>query len=488
MPVKNISHNQTGIPMTRVPVRHKVALGLPRGYKETPSSNPLVAPKKLFHFIAQSRNNDGEWAIDEDLQKRVFGDEKKPKELKIQLVGNEIEDMVISDLFYWHNEIGAKCSCGTVKTYFEQWCEENDVAWEYPLSGVRSESELILLIAEKKVHDRVNEFIRIAKVLVEKYIADMEGHPQYDFSVSDIINSSLAIRRIKKENKSFPCAFRKCPDYAFGRCKYNGRFFFLFDGDDIGDIATLVTTSPKNIKNIQWGLENIIGKVVRGQKKKGMTLHGISCRLVGVTEKGMYTNSNGKQSSTKFFIVSLKGPHDKMVESGAAILKQAREMIELYPDGMKVEFDEGDLITLSKERLDEFTNGETSGTLLPSETKEQFKVIDEARKTRTDRANASKAGKKKPAIKEELLKLAKNIEDEELVYMIGIMGDALEKLKITNGSTRLAESLSASIKTEEITVEKILLGQSYIDNLGNKINLEKRLKVYQKKQTKKGVK
>ena len=471
--------------MTRVPVRHKVALGLPRGYKETPSSKPLGAPKKLFHFIAQSRDENGEWAIDVDLQKRVFGEEEKPKELKIQLVGNEVEDMVISDLFYWHSEIGAKCSCGTIKTYFQQWCEDNDVAWEYPLSGVRSESELMLLIAERKVHERVNEFIRVAKVLVEKYIADMESHPYYDFSISDVITASLATRRIKNENKSFPCGFRKCPDYAFGRCKYNGRFFFLFDGDDIGDIATLVTTSPKNIKNIQWGLENIIGKVVLGQKKKGMSLHGISCRLVGVAEKGMYSNQEGKQASTKFFIVSLKGPFNSMIESASAILNQAREMAELYPDGIKVEFDEGDLITLSKERLDEFTNGESNETSLPKKTTKEFKVIDESKKTKSDRVNENKKGKKKSTIKADLFKLTKDIKDEELLYMIEVIAIALEKLKTTNGLTRLTDSLKAAVRSGEITVDKILKAQSFIENLGSKVSLDKKLKAYQKKQTKK---
>ena len=276
MAVKDVSHDRDGNMITKIPVKYKISLGLPAGHKTQAHPNGTSYPIKLFYFLPQSRNEQGEWEYDPKLCKKLFGSDDikkiKPREIKIRLIGSDIEDMLKSDLFYWDTSIGMKCNCGTTKTYLEDWCRRNDVKWEPPLSEVRSETELKYLIRNKDVSDRLSKFLKECEDYNDKFyqLAKMyKVDTDYEITLSHYIQSSCAIRRIEGENRSFPCLFRRCPDYIAGKCKLNARFFFAFEGFDSTDVAVLVTTSPKLLKQLQWGLENIVKNVIAGRVHNG---------------------------------------------------------------------------------------------------------------------------------------------------------------------------------------------------------------------------
>jgi hypothetical protein len=490
MPVQTISHDANGNEITRVPVEHKVALGLPKGYKQTPTSTPTKAPQKLFHFLVQTRNNDGEWQYDKTLAAKLFGkgdEAEKPREIKIQLVGNHIEDMVYSDLFYWHSKQGAKCSSREIKSYLQQWCEDNNIPWKKPLSDIKTLLELNMLLTAKKIDERLKSFIQTS----ERFVTLIKGAmgDDYDFDVDDIINANLANRRPNAGGpvKSYPCTFRKCPDYVGERCRYNGRFFFVFDGHDIGEIATMVTSSPKNIQNIQWGLKTIVEKVLEGRKDdegRELTMHGITVKLTGRPEKGMYSGKE-RQSSTKFFVVKIKGPEDTSTRSAQAIIAQAREMQKLYPGGMKVVFDEGNELDLAKDRIAEFTPIEDDAVNRPTGAKkDKLKVKDEkakpGKKSKKNKTSEYSDGIKK--LVSETKKIKKNIR---LVYMIDLFARAADELKVSNGLEQLKTAFASGVVKESLTVNQILQSQKRMKDLGSKTDFAKELKQYDKQQEKK---
>ena len=73
MAVIGVTHDQEGVPLTRVPVKIKVALGLPRGYEDPVTGAKSNAPRKLFHFHVQTRNvKSGKWEFDPALHKELF--------------------------------------------------------------------------------------------------------------------------------------------------------------------------------------------------------------------------------------------------------------------------------------------------------------------------------------------------------------------------------------------------------------------------------
>lgn len=483
MAVKDISHYVNGEVIERVPVAHKVALGLPRGYVGRAGQTPLNAPRKLFSFLVQTRDDDGAWKYDKALATRLFGDSddarQKPKEIKIQLIGSQVDDMVYSDLFYWSMQEGAKCSAKTMKPYMRQWCEDNNIPWEEPLSSVKTFVELKMLFEGQKINERMSGFIDIAKNKVNDF-KEIVG--EYDIDETDIVTSIVAIRKPdgKGPRTPYPCTFMNCPDYIKGDCKYNGRFFFIFDGDDMGEVVTLVTTSPKNIQNIQWGLKNLIGKVLEGRTSvdsgNPLTLHGIPCRLVGRTEKGMYSDNTG-QHSTQFFIVSLMGPADSMMASAKIILDKSKEISKMYPGGFRVKFDEGDEIQLAKERINEYSEGDGNVVTVPKGgSKDNFKVGNET-------IQQKGGGKKKGVVfsKEikELLKKTKKIKkDEELVYMINEFTKAIDKVVETNGKQLLVAAFRIAVVGETITVKNILKSQSNFNKFGSKINFVNKHKTF----------
>lgn len=464
MPVKNLTHDDSGAPLMRVPIKHKVSLGLPRGFVARPGDSPLVAPKKLYYFLLQSRDkNTGEWIPDDELRKRVSPNSEEPAELKIKLVGNKIEDMVKADLYYWSENKGLVCSCGTVEGHLKKWCNDRNIAWEQPLSGVKTESELSHLIETGQVDKQLSEYLEGAQRLVDTYKKSARNE-NYDVSVSEVITSASATRLVKGVFKPFPCLFRKCPDFVNGQCSLNGRFFFVLDGDDVGDISMLVTTSAKNVKNIQWGLENIAQKVVKDR----YPLHGIEMRLVGTVEKGSYMGPDGLRS-TKFFLVSLKGPSNNMVESGRRILEKAKEISNYYPGGVEVKFDEGEIEQVAHERISEFRDpsdhaAPVSGGDDPPES--PVTKID----VKEDKPKAKKSGKNKN--KTELLSVieeAKKNEKElsgEIEKAVLIVGDILDSLPESNGVLQYYNAMKKSIADGSITVERIQKSLDYLKDLG----------------------
>lgn len=490
MPVKNISHDADGKEITRVPVEHKVALGLPRGYKKTSTSKPTAAPQKLFHFLVQTRNNDGEWQHDVKLAKKLFGDgedAKEPREIKIQLVGNHIEDMVYSDLFFWHGQQGAKCSSRVIKPYMQQWCENKNIPWEKPLSDIKTFLELDMLLKADKIDKRLEEFIKASGKFV-KMIKGAMGE-DYDFDIDDVINANLANRKPNSGGplRAYPCTFRKCPDYIGERCKYNGRFFFVFDGHDIGEIATLVTSSPKNIQNIQWGLKTIVEKVLEGRKddeNRELTMHGITVKLTGRPEKGMYLGATG-QASTKFFVVKIKGPMDTSTKSAKAIITQAREMQKLYPGGMKVVFDEGDELELARDRINEFTPAEDDSVIRPTESKSKEKFSVKNEKPRQGKKPKKQQSDEYTAeIQKTIDKTKKVKKDVRLVHMVKMFSGAVDELKESNGLKQLKTAFTNGVVKETITVNQILQSQGRMKDLGSKVDFAKKLKEYDNKSKK----
>lgn len=487
MAVQNISHDAEGFTILRVPVEHKVALGLPKGYKSNPQAREAPAPQKLFHFLVQSRDDNGDWAYDKALAKRIFGGDeashKKPKEIKIQLIGNKIEDMVYSDLFYWSTSQGAKCSSKIIKPYLQQWCEDNNIPWKKPLSRITTVLELKLLIESKKIDDRLKAFIEDAEKWTEVF-KNVMGE-DYDIETSDFINANVAYRKPNAGGpmKLYPCTFRKCPDFDRGFCKYNGRFFFVFDGDDIGEVVTLVTTSPTNVQNIQWGLANIIERVLKDRVDDGgkaLTMHGISCRLTGKAERGSYAGKGG-QASTKFFRVKLKGPAETITGSASIIIKQANEMSKLYPGGVVIKFDEGDEMAIAKERILEFHENDESKLPKADKSEKAFRVRDEKIKQDTKKKKDTEFSDKV----DELIKRTKKIKkDKQLVHMIEIFSTAVNGLNKSNGLKQLTDAFMHGLVEESVTVDQILKSQEKIKKLGSDIDFAKELDVFNNKSKK----
>ncbi|MFA7709800.1 MAG: hypothetical protein WCY30_01700 [Candidatus Neomarinimicrobiota bacterium] len=478
MAVANVSHDKGGKIITKVPIRFKISLGLPGVFGDGKTNKPKTA-QKLYYFLPQSRDENGEWAYDSGLAKELFGEtdgkslkELLPREIEIQLIGGNINNMVKSDLFFWDTSIGMKCSCGTTDRYLKEWCYRNDVKWAPPLSEVQSEAEMKYLIKTGEISQRLNVFLDEATKMVEvcKKAQTKKG-ADYELSVSHFIRASCASRMSKGEYKPYPCLYWRCPDYLDKLCKLNIRFFFTFKNHDIGDAVVLVTTSRKILQQIQWGLNNIAQRVVDGKSHNNvpLTLHGVPMRLVGQVEKSYYPDKTGKQHATKVFMVFLKGPSDNMIESAKQILDRAREVAEYYSGAIDIEFDEGDDLILAKERIQEFSDaGMRAKKRLDSIDKQssmpEFKLEPEIPKIIADTPDIEYLKRINLAVEKD--------PDNVKAGLIRKVGEALKDMMDNPQMKKFKTAYLKSVESQEVTVEKILSIQTHLDNLGVKINVQ----------------
>lgn len=503
MPIPGVTHEEDGTRIKHISPKYKVSLGLPRGYQMSDGTE-LSAPVKAFNFIIQRRGENGTWEMDREKMRSLMDkdvDLTDPplegnvlRDLPIQLVANTIDEMVRSDLFYWDNQAGSKCSCGTLDYYLKQWCQKRNIAWEPPLSTVRSQIEMETLIDEGKIPERLKEFLEFAETFAENYNKRMAHYSSYEVGVEDVIHSRVATRLRKGEYKPFPCLFRKCPDYFFEDCNINGRFFFAFQGSDMGEIAHLVTTSPKIIQNIQFGLEDLI----KPHAEHG--LYGVRCRLVGQPERGTFTNDEGYQQKSSFFRTYIDGPSRNNRRSQEMIAEDSHEMARKY-SGAPIVFDEGDEEQLAAERLNEFTDEieiekkkervmalkEKEEASKGNQTRGSFKLDDESRSpSRGKQPEAEKRLREKAEEKsEEDLEFRAHIEslfedawqDADAVFreMVLVLAAELDRLKKSNAVRKLKKAIESALVDQSLTMDKVLDAQEYIKNRGSQLNLKEKL-------------
>lgn len=456
MPVKGVTHNDKGEIMTRVPVKYKVALGLPRGYEGA------SRPKKLFHFLVQSRDDKGKWQFDNELHKKLFGDQKKPCEIDIRLVGTNIEDMILGDLFFWSGSLGRRCSCGTTRSYLQQWCEQRGILWEPPLTEVQSQIDLETRIREETISKDVEDFLRYAEKLVQVLKDIRKDDDKYLPTINDVVNASQAERLSLQDNRYKPhaCLFRQCPDYMFGDCKFNGRFFFSFAGDDHGEIAHVVTSSPKNIRNLQYGLQKMIGPAA----KHG--LNGVHCRLVGQPVAGSFMGSKGMQRTT-YFLVHVMAPKGDPVSVGMRIASESKKNYKIFGD-VRVTFDEGEEEQLAEERKAEFHEPEI---VLEGEERQAaggFKIGDE--KGHKDRRRTATGFEKQ--IKEMVETQGIFKDDDILRAMVLKVAEVMSSATDSVWLRKMQAAFESSVIEKTVTTEKILESQDALKRHNVKADLK----------------
>lgn len=492
--IEGMSHTKDGKALNRVPVKYKVALGLPRGYQSSPGAAPLAAPQKLYHFLIESRSDSGEWEPDEQKTKELFGDpDAKPREIPIRLVGTKIEHMVKSGLFYWHTTQGRKCSNNTTDRFIKDWADRRGIPWEGEITEVDSIAQLEVLLNEGKVDKQFRQFVdEVAAELpgTGMFKKKAEVDEQYTLTPDDVLQAGVATRKLKGEYKPFPCLRYQCPDYMENRCKFNGRFFFIFENDDLFDLAHVVTTSTKNIRNLQWG----IGEIIEKYAKHG--LHGVRCKLVGQPERGSFNTGEGQQK-TKFFIIRIAGPGSNMAESARMIREDSEEFSREFGE-FNMEFDEGDEEQVANERLREFHQPaleDDGGTQITREgkfepkddtrsPKNYKKTVDVHKKRRKMEKNTSDESTFHNHV-DELMETAfyQDADNHELVHMLGLLAEALDDLPSGNAVNRTKSALESAIIEERITLESLLQLQKNLEKMGSDIVLEDELDAYRSEQS-----
>ena len=152
-------------------------------------------------------------------------------------------------------------------------------------------------------------------------------------------------------------------------------------------------------------------------------------------------------------------------------------MAELYPGGMKVEFDEGEVESLAKERLNEFSSAgrDVISQIEDMPADEWYFEVDNEKPL--EEASDDEGYKEKM-----LKKAAEFSKDKKLCYMLGVLLDTLNKLPISNGLTAFKNALEVSINRNGITLEKIIASQPYLHKLGSEVDFKAKLQEFEQLQ------
>ena len=452
MPVKNVTHDDTGEMKERIPVKYKVALGLPKGGIDPETKKKLGSPKKLFYFLLQNRNDKGEWTPDEGLNKMYVNSKEKPVNIDIVLIAPKIEDMLKVDLSWWDPVLGNHCSCGTLKTYFQDWCELNGVEWTKDLSKVRSVLELKMLIKQEKAPEELNGFIKAAEQTAEKFNDDLPGTAE--IVPDEFLNISVAQRKHKGGIMSYPCAHYKCPDFANNKCKVYGRFFFSFANEfHHGEIAHVVTTSPKNVQQLQYSLKKNIENLIKS-KSPDLNLYGAKVRLVGQPVRGTYSDGT-KMMKTTFFLISVEAPLATSIAAARDFL--IKDVEEFTGIDFDFDIDEGTEDQLAKERTSEFVEPVVDPEDIPKTGQNSIKDGDKM----VEKEKPSS----KPVDDNFLSKVVVGKENTDLVKervrIIAIAIDKYDSAIMLKFKERFIEKVRGKLAAKELDVWAKMLNDKY---------------------------
>lgn len=248
MGILNLTHDDHGSALQRLPVGIKLAIGEPPA-----ADDPKGHPKRLDHFVFKRRGQKGQdviWEAAEDIAS-VYG--TNPREVGIIFMDDDIENVLRTNYAWW-SQTECKCSGELVQV-------ENGNGPKFAMQAIRKTQRC----------------------------PDGESWPGvYKYTEGP-----------KKGQPAEPCG-DGCPDLEAGRCKPNGALYFNLDRFPmVGAIASIRTTSYRSIRNLSNGLMQI-------QKITGGRLAGIRVMLRAEPEKISFESSDGKKRTSIAHILSLR--------------------------------------------------------------------------------------------------------------------------------------------------------------------------------------
>lgn len=262
--IVGITHDkQTLAPRSVLAVAYKVAIGIPA---KSPG-NDTNHPKKLDHFLIESKAKDGEWREDGDLSnllrqkhsRRIPAEGDKPervgplREFDVVFMSDNIDDIFKTEMSWWSRS-ERKCS-GDGRT------------------AMRSQAIL----------------------------------PK-DFKVPEEFKGQRSVPWT-------PCG-EECPQYR-QECKPSGQLYFMFaDRPTIGSVAAYFTTSAKSIIQIQSSLEQI--RAITGGR-----LRGIRLKMVLRPGKTRYKDPQGVARTGQAFFVHIEFRAEDHAQMVSALLEQS---------------------------------------------------------------------------------------------------------------------------------------------------------------------
>lgn len=249
MGILNLTHDESGSALQRLPVGIKVAIGEPPA-----ADDPKGHPKRLDHFVFKRRGQKGQdviWQAADDIAE-VYG--TNPREIGIIFMDDDIENVLRTNYAWW-SQTECKCSGELVQV------DTNGRGAKFEMQAIRKTQKC----------------------------PEGEAWPgNYRYNEGD-----------KKGKPVEPCG-DGCPDLEASRCKPNGALYFNLDRFPmVGAIASIRTTSYRSIRNLSNGLMQI-------RKITGGRLAGIRVMLRAEPEKIGYESNDGKKRTSIAHILSLR--------------------------------------------------------------------------------------------------------------------------------------------------------------------------------------